>query len=189
VSSPSTSVTPFGIATAVSAIAGNTEATVNWTAPAIITGIVKYKVTISPGGISGFTTDTSRSILFTGLTNGTAYTFTVQAVGSTNTILGAASSPSNAATPIGTPINVSGIPGPSQVTVSWTAPAIATGIVKYKVSTSGLGSNFTTDASTSLVITNLTPGQGYNFTVQAVGPADILGSPSIPSSTVVPTNV
>jgi uncharacterized repeat protein (TIGR02543 family) len=81
----------------VSATAGNTQATVSWTAPssggADITG---YTVTASNGGGSCTTTG-GTSCVVTGLTNGTSYTFTVtatNAIGTSN-----ASSASSAVTP------------------------------------------------------------------------------------------
>lgn len=77
---------------------GNNEATISWSAPAnggkTITG---YTVTSSPGSITASTTGTSVTV--TGLTNGTAYTFTVYA---TNANGNSATSPSS---PSITPVN------------------------------------------------------------------------------------
>jgi uncharacterized protein (TIGR02145 family) len=102
-STASTAVTPVapstvpGAPTGVSAIAGNASASVAFTAPAsnggsVITG---YTVTSSPGGIT--VTGATSPINVTGLTNGTAYTFTVVA---TNTVGNSvASTASTAVTP------------------------------------------------------------------------------------------
>jgi trimeric autotransporter adhesin len=59
--------------------AGNAQATVPFTAPASDGGsaITGYRVTSSPGGITA--TGLSSPIVITGLSNGTAYTFTVAA--------------------------------------------------------------------------------------------------------------
>ena len=90
-----------GAPTGVSATAGNGQATVSWTAPAnggsAITG---YRVTPYIGAtaqpVQVFTgTGTTRAV--TGLTNGTAYTFKVQAVNAVGT--GALSAASSAVTP------------------------------------------------------------------------------------------
>ncbi|BCL62227.1 hypothetical protein DGMP_29200 [Desulfomarina profundi] len=83
--------------TGVNAVAGNTQATVSWTAPADIGDgpITSYDVTASPGGATCSTSGTSCTV--TGLTNGTDYTFNVTATNAYGT--GPASSESAAVTP------------------------------------------------------------------------------------------
>lgn len=61
--------------------------------------ITSYIVTSSPGGFTG--TGNVSPIIVSGLTNGTAYTFTVVSVNSVGT--SASSSPSNSVTPFGVP--------------------------------------------------------------------------------------
>lgn len=65
--------------TGVSAVAGNQQATVSFTAPAYDGGstITGYRVTSSPGSLTA--TGSSSPITITGLTNDTSYTFTVAA--------------------------------------------------------------------------------------------------------------
>jgi hypothetical protein len=79
------------------ATAGNAQASVNFTAPASTGGasITGYTVTSNPGGFTG--SGLSSPITVTGLTNGTAYTFTVTATNSAGT--GSASAASNSVTP------------------------------------------------------------------------------------------
>jgi uncharacterized protein (TIGR02145 family) len=91
-----------GAPTIGTATAGNAQATVTFTAPVSDGGsaITGYTVTSSPGGLTG--TGTASPIIVTGLTNETAYTFTVTA---TNAIgISVASSASNSVTPV-TPVS------------------------------------------------------------------------------------
>ena len=87
----------------VQATAGNTEATITFTAPTNNGGspILYYKVTSSPGNIT--ISGESSPITVTGLTNGTQYTFTVVAVNligeSTGAISNAVTPASSAPTP------------------------------------------------------------------------------------------
>jgi uncharacterized protein (TIGR02145 family) len=86
-----------GAPTIGSAVAGNAQASVSFTAPSITGGsaITGYTVTSNPGGVTG--TGSGSPITVTGLTNGTSYTFTVVATNAVGN--SAASSASNAATP------------------------------------------------------------------------------------------
>jgi len=86
-----------GAPTIGTATSGNTQASVSFTAPTFTGGsaITGYTAISSPGGFTG--TGTSSPILVTGLTNGTAYTFTVTATNSAGT--STTSSTSNSVTP------------------------------------------------------------------------------------------
>ena len=88
---------PPGVPTSVSATAGDTQATVTFTAPTFagVPGtITGFKVTSSEGETA---TGSSSPITVTGLTNGTAHTFTVQAQNSTG--FSGASAASGSVTP------------------------------------------------------------------------------------------
>jgi hypothetical protein len=97
-----------GAPTNVSALAGNQQATVSWTAPSSNGGseITGYTVTASPGGATCTTTGAT-SCSVTGLTNGTAYTFTVTATNSSGT--SSSSSASAAVTPFALEALTSGV--------------------------------------------------------------------------------
>ncbi len=101
--SPSNLATLAGLPGApqnVTAVAGNSQATVSFTPPAFdgYSTITGYTVTSSPGNITA--SGTTSSITVMGLTNGTPYTFTVTATNGIGT--GPASAPSNIVTPSGT---------------------------------------------------------------------------------------
>ncbi|AEY66539.1 S-layer homology domain-containing protein [Clostridium sp. BNL1100] len=86
-----------GVPQTVKAVAGNAQATVTFNAPASDGGspITGYIVTSTPGSITA--TGNTNSIIVTGLTNGTTYTFTVKAVNAAGE--GNESAPSNQVTP------------------------------------------------------------------------------------------
>jgi hypothetical protein len=146
--------------TSVSAVAGDTDATVSFTAPVNNGGsdITGYTVTSDPDGITA--SGSSSPIIVTGLTNGTSYTFTVVA---TNSIGNSASSdPSSAVTPFATPSapTITGITGGNrELSVAFTAGSPgSSAITNYKYSTNN-GITFIAfspvDTTSPLVITTL----------------------------------
>ncbi|MNO31009.1 Serine/threonine-protein kinase PknD [compost metagenome] len=97
------SATPFtlpDVPTNVLAVAGDSQATITFNAPAFDGGspITGYEVIANPGGLT--TAATTSPFTFRGLTNGIAYTFTVKAINAGGS--GAESAPSNAVTPMST---------------------------------------------------------------------------------------
>jgi len=125
------------------ATAGNTNATVRWTAPAPngSSPITSYQVTATPATGAPITRTAAAgatSLVFTGLTNGTAYTFQVAAVNEFGA--GAKSAASNSVTPtapvppgaptIGTATTAGLI---RAATVTWTAPATGAAPTGYTV--------------------------------------------------------
>lgn len=179
--------TVAGAPTAVTAVAGNAQATVSFTAPASNGGaaITSYTVTSSPGG--KVKTGTTSPLTVVGLTNGTAYTFTVKATNSMGA--GPSSSPSNSVTPAtlpGAPTNVTAVAGVGKATVSFTAPASNGGsaITSYTV-TSNPGGKTGTGTTGPVTVTGLTNGIAYTFTVRATNAVGT-GPSSAPSNSVTP---
>ena len=160
----------------MNATAGNAQATVTFTPPASDGGrsITSYTVTSSPGGITK--TGTGSPITVTGLTNGTAYTFTVTATNAIGT--GPASAKSNSVKPVGplppkAPTSVKATAGNAQATVTFVPPADSSGgspVLSYTV-TSSPGGITQTGSGSPITVTGLTNGMTYTFTVTATNAA------------------
>ncbi|MEO6493319.1 MAG: fibronectin type III domain-containing protein, partial [Ilumatobacteraceae bacterium] len=169
--------------TAVTAVAGDGQATISWTAPAAgdspITG---YTVTGAPSGACTVVAPVT-SCLISGLTNGTTYSFTVTATSSTGT--GPASAPIAAVVPFtvpAAPIAPTATAGANSVTISWTAPANnGRPITGYTVT--GVPGGSCTTATTSCTIAGLTAGTSYTFRVFATNAAG--DGPASAASTAV----
>ena len=175
-----------GAPTIGTATAGNAQASVTFTAPASNGGaaITSYTVTSSGGQTA---TGSASPITVTGLTNGTAYTFTVTATNSAGT--GSASAASNSVTPTtvpGAPTIGTATAGNAQASGTFTAPASNGGaaITSYTATSSPEGKTGTCAASVCTV-TGLTNGTTYTFTVTATNAAGT-GAPSAASNAVTP---
>ncbi|MCX7148002.1 MAG: fibronectin type III domain-containing protein [Rhodocyclales bacterium] len=198
-SDASTMVTPTALTTAPdsptigAAAAGNAQATVSFSAPTSTGGsaITGYTVTSSPGGLT--VSGTASPLTVTGLTNGTAYIFTVTAKNAIGTGLPSAASnsvtPTAGATVPGAPTIGTASPGNAQAAVSFIAPASTGGsaITGYTV-TASPGALSATGTASPLTVTGLTNGTAYTFTViarNAIG----AGFSSAASNSVTPAAV
>ena len=106
----------------VTAAAADASAAVTWTPPTSpgTYPVTTYQVTSSPGGHTCLTSALTCTV--TGLTNGTAYTFTVKALSGAG--WGASSTPSNAVTPTAPPtpsITITGSRDGQRITVTGTS--------------------------------------------------------------------
>ena len=182
------------------ATVGNAQASVAFTAPVSDGGstITGYTVTSSPGNITA--TGASSPLVVTGLTNGTAYTFSVVATNAAgNSVASAASAAVTPRTVPGAPTSPVATAGNAQASVAFTAPASTGGsaITEYTV-TSSPGSFTATGVSSPLLVTGLSNGTAYTFTVvatnavgnsvasaasAAVTPITVPGAPTSPVAT------
>jgi hypothetical protein len=196
--------------TGVTATAGNQSAIVSWTAPSnggsAITsytvtpyiGTTAQKATVVSGTPPASTTNV------TGLTNGTAYTFTVSATNGVGT--GSASVASGAVTPVAptvpsAPAGVTATAGNASATVSWIAPADGgSPITIYTVTPylAGVAQTPTQVAgsppATTATVSGLANGSSYTFTVSAsnvvgAGPASAQSSHVTPVAATAPAFV
>jgi hypothetical protein len=189
---------PPGQVTNVSAVAGHTTATVSWSAPTS-GGAASYTVTPYIGSTAQTSTSLSgdppaTNATITGLTAGTAYTFTVQASNASGA--GPASAQSNAVTVSGTatpdaPSNVTASPAGGQAQVAWTAPSSnGSPITGYTITpqsgTTSLGAvQVDSGSATSATVTGLTDATPYTFTVAATN-ANGTGPSSTESNAITP---
>ena len=197
-SNSATPATTPGAPTIGTATSGNASATITWTAPGSNGGsaVTGYVVTPYIAGVAQAIqtfNNTATTEIATGLTNGTAYTFTVAAINGVGT--GAQSGASNATTPATTP----GAPtigtatyGNASATVTWTAPvnnggSAVTGYVvtPYLNGTTAQTAQTFNSTATSEVATGLTNGSNYTFKVAAINGVGT-GTQSAASNSVTP---
>lgn len=199
-SAQSAAVTPRtvpGAPTSVTATPGNGTAQVSWAAPASNGGaaITGYTIITAPGGQTVNVAATATTGTVTGLTNGTAYRFTVVATNAAGNSV--ASSQSASVTPRTVPTAPTGVTatsGDRTAQVSWTAPASNGGaaITGYAVTAVPGGHSITVPATaTTGTVDGLANGTAYRFTVVATNaagnsPASTASDPVTPTAPPAP---
>jgi len=175
----------------VSATPSNTQATVSWNAPTSNGGttITGYTVVSNPDSVQVNVAGNASQAVVGGLTNGISYTFIVTATNSVGP--SPASGPSAQVIPFGPPLaprNVSATPGDGEATVSWLPPADNGGAHVQQYTVVSVPGGFTTvvaGSATDAVVSGLSNGVSYTFTVSAANSAG-QGDSSLPSSEVTP---
>ncbi len=160
----------------------DTTVSLSWSAVAHATGFNVYrdgaKATSSPVPVTSFT-DAGRS-------PGRTYSYTVKAIDSAGAE-GAASSPLNVTTtgtptiPAPTNVKIDAV-GATSVTLSWTAPADATGFDVFRAGTSGgpfAKVNPSLVTGTSFTDTGLTGSTTYFYVIKSEGAGGGLSGPSM----------
>jgi hypothetical protein len=174
--------TPPAKVTGLSADPGNGTVTLSWTDPADA-DLNYIEITWTGGSVTAeksTAANRANSKAVTGLTNGTAYTFTVKSVDtSINKSQGetASATPSDGTNPppdTTPPAEVSGLngtPGDRTVTLSWTDPTDAD-LDHIEITWTGGSAtaekSAADDQANSKAITGLTNGTAYTFTVKTV---------------------
>lgn len=164
---------------------GDTQVTVRWQPPADQgCAISSYQITSANGTQTASASATSH--VYTGLTNGQSYTFTVTAVNEVVTVDGVAARPSAAsaaAIPAGRPFvsNVTAATntGPRQVAVTWsTADPNGSPVLRYELQVNG-GAWTDVGPFTSITRTEGADGAAYTYRVRAenaIGASTQIGS-------------
>lgn len=177
-SQPLTPVATPGAPTSVTATPSNGAAQVSWLAPTNNGGvpITGYVVTSNPG--SKTCSAAASPCVVTGLTNGTAYTFTVVASNAPSSS-SAPSAPSTAVTPTGAPTSPAATrvtAGDSSVVVAWDPPVSNNGspVLSYRVTSTPDAKTCSyqvtvpaTEPVNQCMVNGLRNGTSYTFAVVA----------------------
>jgi hypothetical protein len=187
-----TPIAPPAAATGISAVAGNAQVTITWTAGTGSTSsLIRYG---TASGVYGTTVDPAVSPrTITGLANGTTIYYQVGAKNTAGTTWSAEYS----VTPIGPPTGISAVAGNTQITITWTAGAGATSsLIRYGTA-SGVYGTTIDPAISPRTITGLTDGTTVFYQVGAKNAAGttwsaefniISGSPPVPAPVLTSYN-
>src|ERR1700685_1850802 len=172
----------------VTAVAGNAQVTLNWTASSGATGYYVKRSTTSGGPYTQISTQATASDTDTGLTNGTKYFYVVSADNSAGQ---GANSAEVTATPVlaapSVPTGLAATAGNAQASLSWAATSGASSYHVKRSATSGSETQISAPTSNSYTDTGLTNGTKYFYVVSAVNSggesansSEVAATPSAP---------
>ncbi len=178
-----------GVPTLASALAGNSEVTLLWSA---VEGSTGYKIyqRLSSSGYGSEVATVSGSVYsytVTGLDNGTTYYFVVKAANAQGDSTASNEMSTTPRTVAEAPKDVTAVAGNGQALVSFTIPAVDGGsaITGYEVTVSP-GNVVVYGTTSPITVTGLVNGTSYTFTVKAVNGAGSSNA-SVQSNAVIPT--
>jgi hypothetical protein len=198
--SAAVSVTPSttpSAPTSLTATAGNSQATISFTAGSNGgSAITNYKYSLDGTNYTALSpTDATSPVTITGLTNGTSYSIYLKAVNANGDSSASAAVSVTPSTTPSAPTSLTATAGDGQATISFTAGSDGgSTITNYKYSTDG--TTYTTlspvDSSSPITIPGLTNGTAYTIYLKAVnssGDSSASSSVSVtPVAPVVPTS-
>jgi chitodextrinase len=175
VQAPQARILNPGPPTGLTATAGDGRVSLSWSPPASNGGaaIIGYDVFEGGSAASGLVSGTSFTV--TGLTDGTTYAFTVDAVNDAE--LHSTQSAPASATPVapvtapGAPSGLTASAGNAQVSLSWRAPSADGGAAVTSYNVYQGGKKTASVSGTGATVKNLANGTTYSFTVTAVNKA------------------
>jgi hypothetical protein len=169
------------------ATAGDAQVNLSWSAPSSGGTIIQYRIIVSPGNFRS--SGPATSALVTNLTNGTTYSFAVQAENAVGYGTAARTTATPHVIPPTAPTNLAATSGPGtgQITLSWTPPTSngsGDSIAHYTITVSPGGTSSQVDGqTTTYVASNLAANITYTFKVTAtnskaaIGPAATVYAP------------
>src|SRR5580693_7971668 len=156
---------PMGL----TAVAGNAQVALNWTASSGATGYYVKRSTTTGGPYTQIATQATTTDTDTGLTNGTKYYYVVSAYNSAGQ---SANSAEVNATPVlaapSAPTGLAATAGNAQASLSWAATSGASSYHVKRSATSGSETQISAPTSNSYTDTGLTNGTKYFYVVSAV---------------------
>jgi hypothetical protein len=160
-----------GAPTGVTAESGDATSTVRWMPPASDGGSAITGYVVSSGALSQNVDGDTRRVTFTGLTNGTSYTFTVAAINAIGTGPAATSNPVTPTATLAAPTGVTACPASTQVAISF---GNVTGATSYNLyynagaTVSKATGTKVENITSPYTKTGLTNQNQYSFVVTAV---------------------